>query len=85
MNTERILHLPDSFILELGTRASGYVDYRIGRRITVVYRGNGKFLCLKCHKLNGCCHATRIDRYRSEHLERLNFAVADPSTGVPIV
>ena len=92
MNPERILRLPDDFIRELGTRASGIVDYRIGRSITVSYRGGERFLCHTCQGANryrdkhhkGCAHCVRVARFRDEHLEVLNVVVADPALEVPI-
>ena len=74
-----VLKCPDDQIVEYPMRESGYTDYRIGRKITVSYRGGDRYLCLTCVKVSDCEHATRIERYRNEHLAELNFGTVDPS------
>lgn len=75
----------DDMIRRLGVRESGIEDYVIGRKISVSYRGGDRFLCHTCVAIE-CVHVDRVRRYRNDHLEELNFAVADPSIlpGVPV-
>jgi hypothetical protein len=65
---------PDEMI-RVYERESGIVDYMIGNRVSVSWRGGESYLCGTCqgndrwqnadHK--GCAHIERIVRYRAEH------------------
>jgi DNA primase catalytic subunit len=69
-------HATDDMIRVLGTRERGViVDYAIGNKISVSYRGEDRYLCGTCQGNNrfrapghpGCEHIARIRRYREEH------------------
>lgn len=88
-----VLRSGDEMIRELGVReGSGIVDYAIGRKVSVSYRGGGKYLCHTCkypenyqrHDHKGCAHIQRIQRFREERQEVLNDIKADPALEVPL-
>lgn len=69
----------DDMIREFPPRESGVVDYLIGNKISVTWRGGERYLCGTCQGTNryqtadhkGCVHIQRIVRYRAEHSERV--------------
>ena len=61
----------DEMIRVIGTRESGIIDYAIGHKISVSWRGlkfgaKRQYFCGTC-RLNECVHTRRIDKYRGEN------------------
>lgn len=61
----------DEMIFAYPQRESGAIDYRIGTKISVKWRGlrdgpERQYLCNTC-RVNDCEHTRRIDRYRVEN------------------
>lgn len=57
-------------LVRIGERESGIVDYRIGTKITVSWRGGRwgderRWLCHTC-VVNSCAHTKRVARFRAE-------------------
>ena len=66
---------PDDAIYEYPPRESGKIDFRMGKNVSVTFRGGDSYICNTCswpdnyakgeHK--GCAHILRLIRYREEH------------------
>ena len=70
-HASEIFKSPDDAIYAYPPRESGICDYRIGRDISVSWRGlkNGperQYLCNHC-RVNDCCHTRRVDKWRGEN------------------
>lgn len=73
-NAAEVMHSKDDTIVFAHESESGRY-YRLGKKITVKYRGRGWWLCLTCssqdrwqspgHK--GCAHIERVERWVSEN------------------
>lgn len=66
----------DEMIRVMGTRESGIVDYMIGNRVSVSWRGGDSYLCGTCQGIDryrnaekrGCEHCQRVAKYREAHV-----------------
>jgi hypothetical protein len=64
----------DENIKEFPPRASGYIDYLIGSKISVTWRGGDMYMCNTCQGINryrnathkGCEHCQRIAQFRED-------------------
>jgi hypothetical protein len=65
----------DEFIREMEPRPNGFIDYLIGGKISVTWRGGDFLMCNKCQGTNryrdathkGCAHCQRIAQYREDY------------------
>lgn len=65
-HTSEIKASGDEMIRLLGTRESGIMDYALGNKITVSWRGGDRYLCHTCVK-NRCVHVDRVAKWRGEN------------------
>lgn len=55
----------DQMILLRNVTESGKHYYSVGQKVTVVWYGSDRYVCLTCH-VNLCCHTERVRRLRED-------------------